>query len=61
MVIAEKRDNSWIFPACNDNIIVEWVAELKPLHTQRIAAHFGADISRVGLIESEWSRLWCDR
>lgn len=41
--------------------IVEWIAELKPLHAQRIAAFMGAEISRVGLVESEWLRLFCDR
>jgi hypothetical protein len=40
---------------------VEWVADLKPLHAQRIAAHLGAEASRVGLMESEWLRLFCDR
>lgn len=40
---------------------VQWVAELKPLHAQRIAAHMGTEISRVGLVESEWLRLFCDR
>jgi len=33
-----------------------WVAQLKPLHAQRIAAHVGAEASRVGLTESEWLR-----
>jgi hypothetical protein len=41
--------------------IVEWVAELKPMHAQRIAAFMGAEVSRVGLVESEWLRLFCDR
>lgn len=40
---------------------VEWVAELKPLHAQRVAAFLGGEVSRVGLVESEWLRLLCDR
>jgi hypothetical protein len=40
---------------------IEWVAELKPLHAQRIAAYMGAEAARVGLVESEWLRLFCDR
>jgi hypothetical protein len=45
----------------NAEHIVEWVAELKPQHAQRIAAFMGAEVSRVGLVESEWLRLFCDR
>jgi hypothetical protein len=40
---------------------VEWMAELKPLHAQRIATYMGAEAARVGLVESEWLRLFCDR
>lgn len=45
----------------SDGMIVEWVAELKPLHAQRVASHLGSEVSRVGLVESEWLRLFCDR
>lgn len=45
----------------SDGMFVEWVAELKPLHAQRVASYLGAEISRVGLVESEWLRLFCDR
>ena len=58
-VTAERNENRFRFASAN--MIVEWVAELKPLHAQRIAAHMGAEISRVGLVESEWLRLFCDR
>ena len=50
-----------VFKFLSTGIEVEWVAELKPLHAQRIAAHMGTDVSRVGLVESEWLRLFCDR
>lgn len=58
-VIAKQTDKKFQFAA--DGIIIEWVAELKPLHAQRIAAYLGAEVSRVGLVESEWIRLFCDR
>lgn len=34
----------------------EWVAQLKPVHAQRIAFDVGRKLSRVGLIEAEWLR-----
>lgn len=39
----------------------EWVAELKPLHAQRMSEHVGREFSHVGLTESEWLRLQVDR
>jgi hypothetical protein len=36
---------------------IHWVAQLKPLHAQRIALHVGSEASRVGVTESEWLRL----
>jgi hypothetical protein len=36
---------------------IHWVAQLKPLHAQRIALHVGTEVSRVGVTESEWLRL----
>jgi hypothetical protein len=36
---------------------IHWVAQLKPLHAQRIALHLGSEASRVGVTESEWLRL----
>lgn len=35
---------------------LEWVAQLKPSHAQRIAQDVGASFSRIGLIEAEWLR-----
>ncbi len=34
-----------------------WVAQLKPKHAQRASEQFARELSRVGLIESEWLRL----
>ena len=39
----------------------EWIAELKPLHAQRMAEYVSQQFSRVGLAESEWLRLQVDR
>lgn len=35
---------------------MQWVAQLKPAHAQRIAFDVGQKLSRVGLIEAEWLR-----
>lgn len=59
-VVIAKGDGSK-FQFKTSDMIIEWVAELKPLHAQRIAAFMGSEISRVGLVESEWLRLFCDR
>jgi hypothetical protein len=58
-VVATHSENLFSFKT--DDVIVEWVGELKPLHAQRIAAYLGNEASRVGLVESEWLRLFCDR
>lgn len=58
-ITATNDGNKFRFPA--SDFIVEWAGELKPLHAQRIAAHLGNEASRVGLVESEWLRLFCDR
>ena len=34
----------------------QWVLDLKEAHAQRIANNFAAQLSRVGLDESEWLR-----
>jgi len=60
-VMADLATNSFKFSDPTDTNEIEWVAELKPLHAQRIAAEVGAKASRVGLVESEWLRLFCDR
>jgi len=40
---------------------LEWVAQLKPGHVQRIAQDIGTSFSRVGVLEAEWLRLKADR
>ena len=44
-----------------DGDYTEWIAELKPLHVQRMSEHVGREFSHVGLTESEWLRLQVDR
>ncbi len=34
----------------------QWILELKEAHAQRIVNNFAAQLSRVGLAESEWLR-----
>lgn len=42
------------------SVELEWVAQLKPAHAQRIAHDIGQSFSRVGVVEAEWVRLICD-
>lgn len=58
-VVAVKSEKGFCLSSSGQ--IIEWIGELKPLHAQRIAAYMGQEISRVGLVESEWLRLFCDR
>jgi len=60
-VTAEEVDGRFFFADPSGKLEIEWVAELKTLHAQRIAENFGNKASRVGLVESEWLRLLCDR
>ena len=53
----EKGKKKYTFKAEHDNIY-EWIGELRFAHAQRIANQFAVQISRVGLDESEWQRLW---
>jgi len=55
-----STDGRFLFTADHETE-VEWIAELKPLHSQRIAHDIGQGLSRVGLVEAEWLRLLCDR
>jgi len=59
MVSASLVSSSFHFEGSKSSL--EWVAQLKPLHAQRIAHDIGQAISRVGLAEAEWVRLLCDR
>jgi hypothetical protein len=60
-VRAIKDENGRFIFKSDEQIEVEWIAQVKPLHAQRIAHDVGQSLSRVGLIEAEWLRLLCDR
>jgi|GEM_PF-661886 hypothetical protein len=60
-VRATKDANQSFILLSNEQLEIEWIAQLKPMHAQRIAHDVGQSLSRVGLIEAEWLRLLCDR
>ena len=55
VVRAEREDSHYIFETTN-GLKFKWISELKNQHAQRIVNNFAANISRVGLDESEWLR-----
>lgn len=59
MVVAEKLGDAFLF---NGEVAeLQWVAQLKPSHAQRIAQDIGNSFARVGVLEAEWLRLKADR
>lgn len=59
MIVAEDDGNTFVFNGGSKKI--EWIAQLKPSHAQRIAHDIGTSFSRVGVLEAEWLRLKADR
>lgn len=55
VVRAEREESYYIFETTN-GLRFKWISELKNQHAQRIVNNFAANISRVGLDESEWLR-----
>lgn len=55
VVTASKEGESFWFQGEKNRL--EWVAQLKPSHAQRIAHDIGQSFSRVGVAEAEWLRL----
>ena len=53
--VLAKNDGSFYFQDA-DGKRFDWILELKEAHAQRIANKFAAQLSRVGLDESEWLR-----
>jgi hypothetical protein len=53
-VIGEHSADAYFF---NGGKKLEWVAQLKPAHAQRVAHDIGQEFSRVGVVEAEWLRL----
>jgi hypothetical protein len=54
---AKPDPNSLKYEVIDQTSDIYWVAQLKPLHAQRIALHVGSEASKVGVTESEWLRL----
>lgn len=55
-ITTEIRDGKCVF-IDSQNTLFEWVAELKDLFAQHIVSQYAANLSRVGLNNSEWMRL----
>jgi hypothetical protein len=60
-VTATRNEHGQYMFLSNETLEIEWIGELKSLHSQRIAHDIGQSLSRVGLVEAEWLRLLCDR
>jgi hypothetical protein len=58
-VVALKVGKAYKYSGCEKTI--EWVGQLKPLHAHRIARSITESLSRVGVSEAEWIRVFCDR
>lgn len=61
-VRAVLKDESYFFYSCYHDKTdcsdeFRWIFELKDLHAQRIVNSYSAQLSRIGLDESEWLRL----
>lgn len=56
-VRAIKENDSFVFESSHNEKFT-WVVELKEMHAQRIVNNYCAQLSRVGLNESEWLRLY---
>jgi hypothetical protein len=55
IVAAEKEEDVFCFKSV-DGSIYTWIFDLKESHSQRIANKYAAELSRVGVDESEWLR-----
>src|ERR1051325_3480011 len=55
-VVANRSEDGRFLFGAEQQTEVEWIAELKPLHSQRIAHDIAQGLSRVGLVEAEWLR-----
>ncbi|HEV7570645.1 MAG TPA: response regulator receiver domain [Thermoanaerobaculia bacterium] len=55
-VVADVRSSEFFFSRGKRRY--RWEAELKREHAQRFAERLANEFSRIGLVESEWLRLW---
>ena len=53
----QEIDGSFVFTSSH-NDRYKWIVDIKSLHAQRIVNNYCAQLSRVGLNESEWLRLY---
>ena len=53
----KENDGSFFFTSSYDDRY-KWIVDIKSLHAQRIVNNYCAQLSRVGLNESEWLRLY---
>ena len=59
-IFAENQKQKFYFTSTN-GIKYRWVGELRTEQAQRLANEFATNLSRVGLDESEWLRLWATK
>jgi len=53
----DEESDAFFFESC-DGQVFRWVGELKFEHAQRVVQKVADELSRVGLTESEWLRLY---
>ena len=56
IIQASKQEDKYVFYSSYGETC-EWVVDLKEMQAQRIVNNYCAQLSRVGLNESEWLRL----
>ena len=54
-IVAEKRSNVWFFTDTDQNKY-EFLFQLNELHAQRVIQECSNNLSRIGLMESDWQR-----
>ncbi len=59
-IYACLTEKDWIFNPSETNAL-RWIGELKRDHAQRVSHNLAQELSRVGLIESEWLRRCAKR
>lgn len=56
-ILGQLDDSSYYFTSTYEEKFL-WICDLKDAHAQRVANAYSAQLSRVGLDESEWLRRW---
>ena len=55
--LVKEENGSFVFISSH-NEKYRWIVDIKNMHAQRIVNNYCAQLSRVGLNESEWLRLY---